>query len=226
MTSKAATGFQLELCDETREMWSGLLRYFATEEQEIIIMARIHIFSGLIFLLLCQVVGWKEAAMASIKEEPIEPELPPAEIEPPPPAFLEQYYAYLYEQKYTLMLGEDRASCAYLIDPRDVYGQGTTRFVTAIVTRGRGTACSGYLGFKVLQADCEANTLYAIQQQGTGDIRSQPLERVEQSLFTSDSQPELETPLDEIKGPPAEQICALPLSPGAVAEPADQLLVD
>lgn len=117
------------------------------------------------------------------------------------PVFLEQFYDY-QSQKYTLLLGDDRGACSYRIDPTDVYEQKNTRFVTAVVSRGsRGTACSGYFAFQVLQADCESNVLYSVGRETNGDPRSRSWGRFEMSLFS-------------LAEPPAEVICSLPLARG------------
>jgi len=71
------------------------------------------------------------------------------------PNWQRQFISYI-NGKYTFYLGEDRSSCAYSIDPSDIYPEGDTRFVTARVGRGTGTICKGVLEFAFFQADCQS----------------------------------------------------------------------
>lgn len=77
--------------------------------------------------------------------------------------FPENFYSYL-DEKYTLYLGDNRAACAYSIDPTEVYEQNNNRFVTARIRQGSGNACRG-ITFEVLQADCQANKFYEIERE-------------------------------------------------------------
>lgn len=187
-------------------------------------MFKPNLLSGLIFLLLFQSMSLAESATAAPND--IVTKIENSQTEPEGttvPAFLEQFHNYQM-QKYTLLLGEDRGACAYRIDPTDVYEQENTRFVIAVVSRGSlGTACSGYFAFQVLQADCDSNVLYSIEQETEGDRRFRSWERFERPLSISDGSLNIETPLDEVAQPPAEVICGLPLSltseAGEAAEP-------
>jgi hypothetical protein len=120
---------------------------------------------------------------------------------------MDQFYNYLNDQKYTLLIGESRGACAYHVDPTDIYQQGTTRFLTAKITSGRsGTACRGYLELQILQVDCKTNILYQFQRETEGDLRFRGWQRRELSLYdpTQDSFPNVEQQS-------AQQICSLPV---------------
>lgn len=122
------------------------------------------------------------------------------------PAPMDQFYNYLNQQKYTLLLGESRGACAYHIDPTDLYQQGTSRFVTAKISRGdSGTACRGVLEFQILQADCQTNTLYEFVRESEGDPRLRGWKRFEISL----SNP-TQSATQAVTQQPAMRICSLP----------------
>lgn len=115
--------------------------------------------------------------------------LAPALAQPAPgerPAYEQQFFNYLHNQKFSLVLGESRGACAYSIDPSDVYAQGDQRFVLAKINQGNaGTACRGVLDFNVLHADCQAKKLYEFQRKTEGDIRTRGWDHFELSLSRS-----------------------------------------
>lgn len=175
-------------------------------------MSNKNLFPGLIFFVLFSLFSLVETAKASFDESPVPAVLSQAAEAPSLPEFEEQFYDYMFSQKYTQLLGVDRGACAYSIDPTDVHAQGTTRFVTAVVTGSDwGTGCRGYLAFQVFQADCEDKTLYTIEKR-EGDRRFSGWERLPMTLAIDDRNPEFETSLDVIEQPPAEAICSLPVA--------------
>lgn len=116
-------------------------------------------------------------------------------------------FTYL-KQKYSLPLGDTRGACGYYIDPADVRQYGTTRVLTAKISRGStGTACSGVLTFRLLQVDCDTNTLYELQLEGAGrdaTWRTEPLTLYPNQSGNSPGNPQTA----------AEKVCTLPAQPG------------
>jgi hypothetical protein len=126
------------------------------------------------------------------------------------PAYQEQFFRYLNNQKYTLSLGEDRGACDYSIDPTDVYEQSGNRFVTAKISRGMvGTGCRGVLAFQVLHADCQAQKFYEFRRATEGEPRSRGWQHLEMSLAKY-TPPDLSNPTQLSSADLAAQVCALP----------------
>lgn len=177
-------------------------------------------FSGIAAGMTFPSPGLTQAASSPAPETAIpetaipEATTPATEANPPSEAaYLNQFFDYIYSQKHTLLLGEDRASCAYFVDPTDIHTQGNTRLTTAVVTRGRGTACGGVLNFQVLQAECEGNVLYAFGRVPEGDIRFRGWNRFELPLYrqeTAQSTLGLENQSETTQRSAAETLCALP----------------
>jgi hypothetical protein len=136
----------------------------------------------------------------------------PTQVQPSStPEFQTQFFAFL-NQKYTLTLGEDRAACAYQIDPTDVYQQGNSRFVTAKVSRGSsGTACRGVLAFEMFQADCQAKLLYKMEREMGSDGRIRGWSRSEISLSDPTQRPIQSITSSQL----AARVCALTVKPAA-----------
>jgi hypothetical protein len=135
----------------------------------------------------------------------------------PQPAYQEQFFRYLNDQKYTLSLGEDRGACDYSIDPTDVYEQSGNRFVTAKVSRGMGgTACRGVLAFNILHADCQAQKLYEFQRDTDREGRLRGWQHLEKSLVKY-MPPNLSNPTRLTSADLAAQVCALSVRSSAEA---------
>ncbi|MFK8185437.1 MAG: hypothetical protein AB8B99_18835 [Phormidesmis sp.] len=183
-------------------------------------MVRLKTLSSFIFLVLFQSFGLQVAAAP--KADPLVPEQSSSTEQPSEPEFqTRELMEYMFGQKHTLFLGTDRGACGYHIDPTDVYAQGNTRYAIAVVTGSDwGNGCRGHLSFQIFQADCESNTLYAIERETEGDRRWRGWERFERTLSIDDGSPSLETSLDSIEQPPAEAICGLPLADVGVVEDA------
>jgi hypothetical protein len=157
------------------------------------------LFCFLITLLFS--ITWMNSSMA-VPMRPTRPQ--------PLPAYQEQFYSYLNDQKYTLSLGDDRGACAYSIDPTDVYERDNNRFVTAKVSQGLvGTACRGILNFQVLHADCQGKKLYQFQREEGTDPRRQGWQHLEMSLVKY-TPPRFNESTRVTTEELAAQVCAMP----------------
>ncbi len=154
-------------------------------------------FYRILLPLMCFLVTPVTIPVEAIKASPIQ--LAQAQV---PKSELDKFFNYLNQQKYTFLLGDDRGACSYHIDPTDVYKQGTNRFVMTKLSRGvSGTACRGVLEFKILQLDCQTDTLYQFARETEGDPRFRGWRRFEISLYNSNQKSTAEI---------TQQICTFP----------------
>ncbi|XGV99556.1 MAG: hypothetical protein ACAF41_11535 [Leptolyngbya sp. BL-A-14] len=117
-------------------------------------------------------------------------------------------------QKYTLELGDSRGACGYFIDPDDVYQYGSDRILMVKVSRGAiGTACGGVLQFRLLQVNCQSNTLRTLALQGGGMDATWQTDNLE--LYPT--QPGVAA--EGFTAQVAKKVCALPVIQGKPSKP-------